>query len=197
MRCRRGRPLILQPFKTDSFTIDSNLPYVLGFIAYRMPGTDSPDYAAAQILGDVLANERADLYGMVPAGKALAAEFGFAEAYRKASVGYGVVALPADADAAGAMTEMRQIIDATRPTACPRILWMRPSAAKLRKPSSNATPFLGLADVWSAALAAEGRNSPEEDVDAIRKVTLADVNRVAKQYLLNTSTIYSHFEAGA
>jgi len=47
-----ARPAIdLQPFKTDSFTIDSNLPYVLGFIAYRMPGTDSPDYAAAQILG--------------------------------------------------------------------------------------------------------------------------------------------------
>ncbi len=91
-----ARPAVdLQPFKTDSFTIDSNLPYVLGFIAYRMPGTDSPDYAAAQILGDVLASERADLYGMVPAGKVLAAEFGFAEAYRKASVGYGVVALPA------------------------------------------------------------------------------------------------------
>ena len=47
-----ARPAIdLQPFKSDSFTIDSNLPYVLGFIAYRMPGTDSPDYAAAQILG--------------------------------------------------------------------------------------------------------------------------------------------------
>ncbi len=69
----------LQPFQSQSFTIDSNLPYVLGFIAYRMPGTDSPDYAAAQILGDVLASQRADLYGMVPAGKALAAEFGVAE----------------------------------------------------------------------------------------------------------------------
>ena len=67
-----------------------------------MPGTDSPDYAAMQILSDVLASQRADLYGMVPAGKALAAEFGVAESYRKASVGYGVVALPAgvDADAA-------------------------------------------------------------------------------------------------
>ena len=47
----------------------------------------------------------------------------------------------------------------------------------------------GLAGVWSNALAAEGRNSPEEDIDAIRKVTVADVNRVAKQYLLNVSTI--------
>ena len=179
----------LQPFKTDSFTIDSNLPYVLGFIAYRMPGTDSPDYAAAQILGDVLANERADLYGMVPAGKALAAEFGFAEAYRKASVGYGVVALPADADAAGAMTEMGQIIDGYATNGVPADLVDAAKRSEIAQAEFERNSIPGLADVWSAALAGEGRNSPEEDVDAIRKVTLADVNRVAKQYLLNASTI--------
>ena len=185
-----ARPTIdLQPFKTDSFTIDSNLPYVLGFIAYRMPGTDSPDYAAAQILGDVLANERADLYGMVPAGKALAAEFGFAEAYRKASVGYGVVALPADADAAGAMKEMRQIIEGYATNGVPADLVDAAKRSEIAQAEFERNSIPGLADVWSTALAAEGRNSPEEDVDAIRKVTLADVNRVAKQYLLNTSTI--------
>lgn len=185
-----ARPAIdLQPFKTDSFTIDSNLPYVLGFIAYRMPGTDSPDYAAAQILGDVLASERADLYGMVPAGKALAAEFGFAEAYQKASVGYGVVALPADTDAAGAMTEMRQIIEGYATNGVPADLVDASKRSEIAQAEFERNSIPGLADVWSTALAGEGRNSPEEDVEAIRKVTLADVNRVAKQYLLNTSTI--------
>ncbi|MGA7357629.1 MAG: pitrilysin family protein, partial [Candidatus Sulfotelmatobacter sp.] len=89
------RPTVdLKPVKSETFTLDSNLPCVLGFIAYRLPGTNSPDYAAIQILADVLASQRADLYGMVPAGKALAAEFGLAETYPKASVGYGLVALP-------------------------------------------------------------------------------------------------------
>ena len=37
----------LTPVKPETFTLDSNLPYVLGFIAYRLPGTDSPDYAAS------------------------------------------------------------------------------------------------------------------------------------------------------
>ncbi len=185
-----ARPAIdLQPFKTDSFTIDSNLPYVLGFIAYRMPGTDSPDFAAAQILGDVLASERADLYGMVPAGKALAAEFGFAETYRKASVGYGVVALPAEGDSESAMTEMRQIIERYATNGVPADLVDAAKRSEIAQAEFERNSIPGLADVWSAALAAEGRNSPEEDVDAIRKVTLADVNRVAKQYLLNTSTI--------
>ena len=51
-------PINLQAVKTDAFTLDSNLPYVLGAIAYRMPGTDSPDFAAAAILGDVLSSQR-------------------------------------------------------------------------------------------------------------------------------------------
>jgi len=36
-----------------------------------------------------------------------------------------------------------------------------------------------LASLWSQALAAEGRNSPEEDVDAVRQVTVQDVKTVS------------------
>ncbi len=179
----------LQPFQSQTFTIDSNLPYVLGFIAYRMPGTDSADYAAAQILADVLASQRADLYGMVPAGKALAAEFGLAENYRKTSVGYGLVALPSGVDASNAIAEMRQIIENYATTGVPEDLVDAAKRSEIAQAEFQRNSIPGLADVWSAALAGEGRNSPEEDIDAIRKVTLADVNRVAKQYLLNTSTI--------
>ena len=185
-----ARPEVnLQPMKTDSFTLDSNLPYVLGFIAWRFPGTDSPDYAAMQILADVLASQRADLYGMVPAGKALAAEFGVAETYPKASVGYGVVAQPAGVDTAPAIEEMRQIINKYAQNGVPADLVDAAKRAEIAQAEFQRNSISELASVWSNALAAEGRKSPEEDIDAIRKVTLADVNRVAKQYLLNASTI--------
>jgi zinc protease len=185
-----ARPAIqLQPFQSQSFSIPSNLPYVLGFIAYRFPGTDSPDYAAMNILVDVLGSQRADLYGMVPAGKALAAEFGLAETYRKASVGYGVVALPAGANPQGAIAEMRQIVSNYAQNGVPEDLVAAAKRSEIAQAMFQRNSIPGLADVWSTALAAEGRNSPEEDIDAIRKVTLADVNRVAKKYLLNVSTI--------
>jgi zinc protease len=185
-----GRPQIqLRPFQSQTFSIDSNLPYVLGFIAYRFPGTDSPDYAAAQILADVLASQRADLYGMVPSGKALDAEFGVAENYHQASVGYGAVALPANADATDAINEMRQIINKYATSGVPAELVDAAKRSEIAQAEFQRNSIPGLAEVWSAALAGEGRNSPEEDVDAIRKVTVADVNRVAKQYLLNASTI--------
>lgn len=179
----------LQPVKTDSFTLDSNLPYVLGFVAYRLPGTDSPDYAASQILADVLASQRADLYAMVPAGKALAAQFGMAETYPKASVGFGLVALPAGADSAGAINEMRGILSGYAQKGLPADLVDAAKRSEIAQAEFQRNSIPGLANVWSNAIAAEGRNSPEEDVDAIRKVTTEDVNRVAKQYLLNVGTI--------
>jgi zinc protease len=37
--------------------------------------------------------------------------------------------------------------------------------------------------IWSNALAVEHRYSPDEDIEAIRKVTRSDVDRVAAQYL--------------
>ena len=185
-----ARPAInLSPVKPESFTLDSNLPYVLGFIAYRMPGTDSPDYAAAQILADVLASQRADLYGMVPAGKALYATFGLAETYPKASVGYGEVALPAGADSTAPMNEMRQIIETYAQKGLPQDLFDAAKRDEIASAEFQRNSIPGLASVWSEALAAEGRTSPDQDLDAIKAVTLADVNRVAKQYLVNSNSI--------
>ncbi len=185
-----ARPAVnLQPVKPETFTLDSNLPYVLGFVAYRMPGTDSPDYAASQVLADVLASQRADLYGMVPAGKALAAEFGMAETYPKASVGFGLVALPAGGNSDSAIAEMKSILNGYAEKGVPEDLVLAAKRSEMAQAEFQRNSIPGLASVWSTALAAEGRTSPEEDVEAIRKVTLADVNRVAKKYLFNANTI--------
>jgi zinc protease len=184
------RPTVdLKPVKSETFTLDSNLPYVLGFIAYRLPGTSSPDYAAIQILADVLASQRADLYAMVPAGKALAAEFGLAETYPKASVGYGLVALPSGTDASGAIHEMRQILANYGEKGVPEDLLAAAKRSEVASGEFQRNSIPGLANVWSEALAAEGRTSPDEDIDAIKRVTLADVNRVAKQYLVDQNSI--------
>ncbi len=185
-----ARPSVdLKPVKSETFTLDSNLPYILGFIAYRFPGTDSPDYAAAQILADVLASQRADLYGMVPAGKALGTEFGLAETYPKASVAYGLVAQPTDGDINAAIAEMRKILEGYAEKGVPEDLVEAAKRSEVASAEFQRNSIPGLADIWSDALAAEGRNSPDEDVAAIQRVTLADVNRVAKQYLVDQNSI--------
>ncbi len=179
----------LQPVKSETFTLDSNLPYILGFIAYRMPGTDSPDYAASQILSDVLGSQRADLYALVPQGKALAAQFAVSESYPKASVGFGIVALPAGGNVTPVIDEMRGILTKYAQNGVPQELVDASKRSEIAQAEFQRNSIPGLASEWSSALAAEGRNSPEEDVEAIRKVTVADVNRVAKQYLLGANSI--------
>ncbi|MGA2418475.1 MAG: pitrilysin family protein [Candidatus Acidiferrum sp.] len=181
--------VVLQPVKTESFTLDSNLPYVLVFTAYRMPGTDSPDFAAVRILSDVLASQRGNLYALVPQGKALAAEFGLAETFPKASVGYSVIALPADADPAPATQEMHKILAEYAAHGVPAELVDAAKRGEVANAEFERNSIPGLAAAWSQALAGEGRNSPEEIVEAMKRVTVDDVNRLAKTYVVDSNAI--------
>ncbi len=173
----------LQPVKPETFTLESNLPYETVFVAFRMPGTSSPDFAAAHILADVAASQRADLFGLVPAGKALGAEFGLAETYDKASVGYAAAAIPANADPGPIVSEIKKILSGYADKGVPEALVEAARKSEIADAEFEQNSIPDLAARWSEALAVEGRNSPADIVEAMKKVTLADVNRVAKTYL--------------
>ena len=193
-----ARPEIkLQPVKPETFTLESNLPYEAVFVAFRMPGTSSPDYAAVRILADVAASQRADLYGLVPAGKALGAEFGLAETYDKASVGYAVAAIPANADPAPITAEMKKILSGYAEKGVPEALVEASRKGEIAGAEFEQNSIPELAATWSQALAAEGRNSPADIVEAMKKVTLADVNRVAKTYLVAEQAIVATLKPSA
>ncbi len=179
----------LQPVKAESFTLDSNLPYTLAFLAYRFPGTDSPDYAASKILADALASQRGDLYALVPQGKALAAEFGLAESYPMASVAYALGAVPASSDSAPILADIRQIIANYVKNGIPADLVEAAKRSEVAGAEFQKDSIPGLASLWSEALAGEGRQSPDEDIDAIKKVTVDDVNRVAKAFLMENQAV--------
>ncbi len=102
----------LAPVAADSFVLDSNLPYVLTFVAFRFPGSDSPDFAAARVLSDVLSSQRADIYSLVPQGKALGTQFVMLETYPKASAAFALAALPAQMDPAAINSELKKILTA-------------------------------------------------------------------------------------
>ena len=179
----------LQPVKSESFTLESNLSYLLVFTAFRMPGSDSHDFAAVHILADVLTSQRGNLYGLVPQGKALGAEFGLAETFPRASVAYSALALPADADPGPVTEEMHKIIYDYAAHGVPPELVEAAKRSEVADAEFERNSIPGLAETWSEALAAEGRNSPDELVDAMKSVTVDDVNRVAKTYLTPENSI--------
>jgi zinc protease len=184
------RPEIsLQRVKSETFTLDSNLPYALAFVAYRMPGTDSPDFAAVRILTDVLASQRGDLYALVPAGKALSAQFELTETYPKASAAFSVAALPAAADPSAIVASLRSIVENDAKKGLPAELVDAAKRGEIASAAFQRNSIPDLAASWSQALAAEGRASPDEDLEALRHVTVSDVNRVARQYLVDGNSV--------
>lgn len=185
-----ARPQVnLQPVKAESFTVPSDYPYIIGVIAFRMPGTDSPDYAAATILADVLASQRGEIYGLAADGKALGAGFQMEESYPKASMGMAYFVLPTNGKPAELTETIKKILidDVTHGISPDLIAAAKRSEIASAEFNRNSIP--GLANLWSQAVVSEGRTSPEEDVEAIKKVTVEDVNRVAKQYLVMENAI--------
>jgi zinc protease len=184
------RPAVnLQPVKAETFTLPSDLPYQLVFVAFRMPGTDSPDFAAAEILGDVLASHRAKLYDLVVQGKALATDFSVGESYRKASVGFAVAAIPADADAAPVIASIQSILSDAAANGVPVDLVLAAQKKELASAEFERNSIQDLAARWSDAVAVEGRESPDQDLEALQKVTPQDVRRVAQETLVQRNAI--------
>ncbi len=179
-----ARPAVdLQPVKAESFTLTSDLPYVLSFTGYRMPGSSDPDFAAAKILADVLASQRADVYGLTVQGKALGSGFQLAATYPKAALGLAYGALPVGADVAAFSKSLKAVIAGYAKDGVPPELVDAAKRSEIAAAQYDRNSIDELASTWSDALANEGRTSPDEDVSAIRAVTLSGVNRVAKKYL--------------
>ena len=172
-----------QAVKAQTLNLDTDLPYGMTAAVFRMPGSDSPEYAASQILSDVLSSQRGKLYELVPDGKALFAEFAY-ESLPKAGIGYAIAGFPAGADAPALLDQVKQILAAETTNG---VLVDLVEAAKRREISSaefQKNSVEGLAMAWSQAVAVEGRQSPDDDVEAIRRVTVDDVNLVARKYLV-------------
>jgi len=174
----------LQPVKSETFTLDSDLPYTVINQAYRFPGSDDPDFAAARVLADVLGSARGAIYGLTPQNKALQTGFQMVATYPKASEAQAFgVPIPGSDPKVLAAELQALVLKAATDGVSPELV----DAAKRSEISSaqfERNSISDLASSWSSALADEGRTSPDDDIDAIGKVTVDDVNRVAKKYLV-------------
>jgi zinc protease len=172
----------LEPVTAETLTLKTDLPYGLVMISLRMPGYDSPDYPAVQVLADVLNNQRGNLYGLVAEGKALYTGFTLST-MPKSGLGYTMAAFPKGADAPALVKEVRKILAENVANGFPGELVEAAKRREVTDAEFQKNSVYGLAMAWSQALAVEGRQSPEDDVRAIEKVSVTDVNRVARKYL--------------
>ncbi|HUL42277.1 MAG TPA: pitrilysin family protein [Burkholderiales bacterium] len=172
----------LEPVTPQSFSLDTDLSYGLQVIALRMPGLDSPDFPAAEVLADVLRSQRGELYGLVPQGKALGADFAY-EPLPQAGLAYAVTTFPSGSDPKALESDMRAILAKIAKNGVPADLVAAAKVQERRGAEFQKNSISELATVWSEAVAVYGLDSPDEDLARIEKVTVEDVNRVARKYL--------------
>jgi len=184
-----ARPKIaLQPLKAATLEVDSDLPYGLAAVAYRLPGFDDPDYAAGVVLADALDSRRGELYALAAEGKALSGGFD-GTALPAAGFGFANAAFPRGQDSAALVAQLKAIVADQVAKGIGAELVEATKRRQVAQAEFRRNSIAGLAAEWSQALSVEGRQSIDDDIEAIKNVTTADVNRVAKKYLVNDSAV--------
>jgi zinc protease len=166
----------------DMLKLDTDLPYGMTAITFRFPGAENPDFAAVQILSDVLSSQRGKLYGLVPAGRALFAQFEY-DTLQKSGLGYAIAGFPAGDDSTNLLDNVKKILLAEITNGVTADLVEAAKRREIISAELQKNSIDGLANAWSTAVAIENRNSPDDDINLFRAVTVDDVNRVAKKYL--------------
>ncbi len=184
-------PVRLGPLNAATYHDTSDQPFTVVARGYRFPGYDSPDYAAGQILGDVLSSERSTFGGLPFTGKALGTEF-FVQEYPKVGIAFAAGIVPVTTPPETIDREMRTLLEQYKSAGVPPDLV---AAAKLREVSQlefNANSIQGLAEEWSDAVAVQGLSSPDDMIARFDKVTTADVNRVLRMYVDNDRAVIAY-----
>ncbi|HEY6452505.1 MAG TPA: pitrilysin family protein [Steroidobacteraceae bacterium] len=175
-------PVKPRPMRAASFKVDTDRPTGTLMIALRVPGLHSADFPALEVLSDILSSQRFDLYGLVPAGKALNAEFAL-DPLPQAGLAYAEVEFPKGQDPAALEAQVRSILKRVAQHGVPPELLQAAKLQERRETEFQKNSIEGLASIWADAVALYGLQSPEEDLQRIEKVTVEDVDRVARKYL--------------
>jgi zinc protease len=178
-------PILLPAFKSAHIAFESDIHFAGAYIAYRLPGSDSADFATTTILACLLQRDAGNLSHLVSSGLAVRTDYSLEQSFKRASVGIASISVPSGTTVATAALRVRRAVEreAIRGFTAQEV-----ESAKrgiLLDMTSDTESTSEVADDWSEAVAQRGRSSPEDDAKAIRLVTKQDVDRVARQYLIH------------
>ncbi len=175
-------PIKLQPVVPHTLAMNTDQPTGYVALAFRLPGYDSPDFAATQILADVLDSHRGPLYALVPEGKALWAGFD-AQLFPDTGLGFAYAVFPKGADTKALAADLKQALAKAVQEGFSEEMVRSMARQEATQAELQKTSVDGLAQAWSQAVAVEGRASPEDDVQAMEAVTAAEVDAVGRRVI--------------
>jgi zinc protease len=172
----------LAPVNTAPIIVQGNRPTLTRMLAIRLPGLNSPDYPAIELLADILSSQRFALYDLVSSGRVLNADFSLNPMVHASYATAAITVLPRR-DVQSEERALRKILDTVARNGVPADLFAAAKLQEKRAMEFRKNSISNLTEQWSDAVAEDGLESPEAGLRRIQNVSLSQVNRVARKYL--------------
>jgi zinc protease len=172
-----------QPLKRTVIKRNTTLAYPLAAVGFRMPGLDNPDFLASFVLQGVLGANRGALHELGDEGLALEGEWQSMPYVREAQLGFAIAALAPGSDPDAMVHKLEGIMTNYRDHGVPRELFESTKRRLIADQELSRNSIQSLASDWADTIALDREPSIAYEQELIGRVTLDDVNRVAKRYL--------------
>jgi len=172
-----------QPLKRTVIRRATTLAYPLAAVGFRMPGLQDPDFLASFVLQGVLGADRGALHQLGDDGLALDGEWTSMPYVKEAQLGFAVSALAPGTDPDTMVKKLESIMTNYRDHGVPAELFESTKRRLIADQELSRNSISSLASDWADTIAVDREPSIAYEQELIGRVTLADVNRVAKKYL--------------
>jgi zinc protease len=173
----------LAPLERTVVRQSSTLVYPLALVGFRMPGIESADFLPSFVLQGVLNAQRGSLRALADRGEALDGEWFSLPYVPEAQLGFATAALAPGDDPAAMTKRLESILAQYAREGVPEELFDSTKRRLISDQEESRNSIESLASDWATTIALDGEPSIAREQQLLAKVTLADVNRVAKRYL--------------
>lgn len=187
--------VIFRPLKERKMTVEADVSYGTAMLAYRLPGAGHGDYAAGQVLAGVLGGVSSGFSPLEEREGFLLSGFeGIGAPQSPAAV--AMVSLAAGRELRPAVTRLREIVAGYLRDGIPEDQVEAVKRMMALDAGSEAGSAPQLAEAWSSAVVQEGYQSPAARQQALQRVTVRDVTRVARAWLRDDAALAVLIPAG-
>jgi zinc protease len=173
----------LAPLERTVVKQPTTLVYPLALVGFRLPGIESPDFLPSFVLQGVLNAQRGALHALADRGEALDGEWFSLPYVPEAQLGFATAALAPGDDPVAMTKRLEAILGQYARDGVPKELFDSTKRRLISDQEESRNSIESLASDWATTIALDGEPSIAREQQLLAKVTLADVDRVAKRYL--------------
>ncbi len=173
-----------EPLRRITFRRATTLTYPFAAVGYRLPGVRSPDFLASFILQQALGAARGPFRTLADRGEALDAQWLSLPYFPEGQLGMATAALGPGGDSSAMSRRLEALVRDVAQNGIARDLFETTKRQAIAGQELSRNSIAALASDWATTIALDNEPSIAREQQLLASVTLRDVDRVAKTYLV-------------